>query len=45
MTNETICSGDWTFKHIRAQQWQIFCKGKHFAYVSADAVFRAIAAL
>jgi hypothetical protein len=45
MTNETIRSGDWTFKNTRAQQWQILCKGKHFAYVSTDAMLRALAAL
>ena len=44
MTNyEIITKGDWTFKPIRAEQWQVLLKGEHFAYVSTAAILRALA--
>jgi hypothetical protein len=44
MTQSEIKAGDLTFKHIRGQQWQVMWNGQHFAYVSHDAVLRALAA-
>ena len=39
---EIITKGKWTFKLIRNQQWQVLYKGEHFAYVSTDAIMRAL---
>lgn len=44
MTKRQIKAGDFTFVHIRGQQWQAMWNGQHFAYVSHDAVLRALAA-
>jgi len=44
MTILEIKSGDFTFSHVRGHQWQVTLNGQHFAYVSYDAVRRALAA-
>lgn len=41
----TITKGIWTFKLIRKNQWQVLLGNKHFAYVSTDAINRALASL
>jgi hypothetical protein len=44
MTKFEIKSGDFTFSHVRGHQWQVTWNDQHFAYVSYDAVRRALAA-
>jgi hypothetical protein len=40
----TYQKNGFTFRHIRASQWEVTFDGIHFAYVSTKAVIRAMSA-
>lgn len=42
---ETITKGVWTFRQIKQGKWQVLLGDKHFAYVSTDAIMRALSAI